>query len=92
MSEIELELANILKQEIDNENYARVHALCVSMTAIKEKQERERGCTWTLVDEYCNEYETDCGHIFSLNTDTPSENGMRFCCYCGKDLRKEVQG
>lgn len=30
--------------------------------------------------------ETTCGHAFELNDGTPTENGMKFCCYCGQVL------
>lgn len=35
-------------------------------------------------------YETDCGNSFVLMDDTPSDNGMKFCCYCGCALQEEL--
>lgn len=29
---------------------------------------------------------TDCGESFDITEGTPTENHMRFCCYCGKPL------
>ena len=41
-------------------------------------------CRWT--DERGEYWETECGHQFCLIDGTPSENGMAYCCYCGKRL------
>jgi len=46
-------------------------------------------CKWTrVVDhyEYLDLWETDCGNCFELYNGTPAENGMQYCCYCGKAL------
>lgn len=29
---------------------------------------------------------TDCGNGFELMDGSPLDNGMKFCCYCGKRL------
>lgn len=31
-------------------------------------------------------YQTECGHSFFFDTDGASENGCKFCCYCGASL------
>ncbi len=44
-------------------------------------------CTWA--DEggdFAGTYRTTCDNYFSIIDGTPSENGMRFCCYCGRPL------
>lgn len=43
-------------------------------------------CSW--VPDSDGNYETLCGEMFTLNDGTPSENGMKFCPYCGKPLRE----
>lgn len=45
-------------------------------------------CIWSQeeFDEY-NMWNTECGESFCLETDTPKENKMNYCCYCGKKLR-----
>ena len=43
-------------------------------------------CTWRNEDSYTNVWETDCGHTFLINEDTPLENNMRFCCFCGEAI------
>lgn len=44
-------------------------------------------CIWSKeeFDEY-NMWNTECGESFCLETDTPKENKMKYCCYCGKEL------
>ena len=37
-------------------------------------------------------WETDCGETFVLNDGTPYENGMRFCCFCGKGIAQFPEG
>ena len=47
-------------------------------------------CSWVEQDEgEC--WETSCGKIFVFNYGSPSENGMIFCCYCGKPLVEAVK-
>jgi hypothetical protein len=41
-------------------------------------------CLWK--EDSDGNYDTDCGCAFCLEAGTPSENGMRFCCYCGSVL------
>ena len=49
-------------------------------------------CLWTLTDSSENLWETSCGNVFFLIEDTPKENGMQYCCYCGKALAEEIKG
>ena len=47
-------------------------------------------CTWTQQDhEGGDSWETDCGNAFWLDGGPPSENSMRFCCYCGRPLAEK---
>jgi hypothetical protein len=46
-------------------------------------------CTWSQNshdDIDCSVWHTDCHGEFCLNDGDPKENGMKFCCYCGKPL------
>ena len=45
-------------------------------------------CHWVQDSDWENsgDYYTSCGEAFSLCEGTPEENGLRFCCYCGKEL------
>lgn len=40
-------------------------------------------CTWTNDGEA---WRTSCGHYFTLIDGAPTDNKMRFCCYCGKAI------
>jgi hypothetical protein len=47
-------------------------------------------CTWTQQDHEDGDcWETDCGGAFGIDEGAPSENGMRFCCYCGRPLAEQ---
>jgi len=41
-------------------------------------------CVWT--EDFGGTYATTCGDQHVLYEGTPAENGMNFCCYCGKPL------
>mgnify|MGYP001330034860 FL=1 len=43
-------------------------------------------CHWSQDGEDSDVWATQCGHYFAITADTPSENEMRFCCYCGRPL------
>ncbi len=47
-------------------------------------------CTWiewaTVIGEPTNNWDTGCGHTFSVTEGKPSENHFKFCCFCGKPL------
>jgi hypothetical protein len=50
---------------------------------------KESACTWTQVDEDSELWETECGESFYLESNSPNEGGLKFCCYCGKSLAEE---
>lgn len=41
-------------------------------------------CQWQADSD--GNYSTSCGETFTLIDGTPSENCMRYCCYCGKKV------
>ena len=44
-------------------------------------------CHWTQdADPDFAVWQTDCGEAFTLMEGGPTENTMRFCCYCGLAL------
>jgi hypothetical protein len=45
-------------------------------------------CDWTRRDTYGVYWETACGHAVPLADGSPTQAGMRFCCYCGGLLRE----
>ena len=60
--------------------------------SVSEQIERQLNtCTWTFDenDDMTAYYETECGQAFILTEGTFKDNGMRFCCYCGKEINQE---
>lgn len=54
---------------------------------LKLEEQREQYCHWLQQDGENSEDWLACDDkIFCLTNGTPSENGMRFCPYCGKNL------
>jgi hypothetical protein len=43
-------------------------------------------CRWRE-DVDAELWTTDCGNTFCFIDAGPKENGMTFCCYCGKKLK-----
>ena len=43
-----------------------------------------KDCHW--VEDELGNWDTDCGDCHVLIVGKPSENGMKFCCYCGRRL------
>lgn len=44
----------------------------------------EPKCEW--IDSHEDGWTTDCGNAFVFNDEGPTENGFKFCPYCGKPL------
>ena len=59
--------------------------------AILDKTQEDRNvtdkCEWVEDDE--GNFETSCGEMFTFADGTPSDNAMKFCCYCGKELSEK---
>ena len=47
-------------------------------------------CKWFKEDPDSEdeEYTTGCNKNFILIDGTPSDNGMKYCCYCGKSIKE----
>ena len=46
-------------------------------------------CEWSEEDPWGSmpdTWQTSCGNLFSFTDGGPTENEMKFCCYCGKRL------
>ena len=43
-------------------------------------------CKWS--EDADGNWETDCGNAFCLEDGPPSENNLRYCCYCGRKLEE----
>ena len=47
-------------------------------------------CEWREdVSEYGNVWETACGQTYIFEDGAPSDNGAKFCSYCGRVLREK---
>ena len=46
----------------------------------------EKYCIWIEDDD--GVYQTSCLHSFEFMDGTPESNGIKFCPYCGKELRQ----
>jgi hypothetical protein len=45
------------------------------------------GCQWSRdSDEDSDTWSTACSHYFTLIDGTPTDNGLKYCCYCGRPL------
>ena len=51
-------------------------------------------CEWVQEDPFGSGdsciWQTECGHEFVFDEGTPSENGAKWCLYCGKKLVERV--
>ena len=46
-------------------------------------------CLWSRDgDEEHDVWGTSCGRYFTIIEGTPTDNEMRFCCYCGGNLEE----
>lgn len=43
-------------------------------------------CVWAQDHEDSDVWVARCGQYFTLNEGTPSDNSMKFCCFCGRSL------
>jgi len=48
----------------------------------------EKHCFWEQDEDGI--WQTDCGEMFEIETGTPLENKMKYCCFCAKPI-KEIE-
>jgi hypothetical protein len=59
----------------------------LSLPALREAEPTPNVCHWTDdTDPDFNVWRTGCGEMFTFLEDGPTENKMRYCCYCGLAL------
>ena len=49
-------------------------------------------CEWTVDNNLPEDdrlYSTACGEEFLFIDGSPKDNGLKFCCYCGKPIKGE---
>jgi hypothetical protein len=59
------------------------------VTNAKQLETEPNSCQWTLDYLVCEDdetWQTACGQQFVINSGTPEENKMRYCCFCGEPL------
>jgi len=59
------------------------------MLALEDEQARnKKPCIWNLPAE--GPYMTSCGEAFEFTVDRPKENGVKFCPFCGCELKLNI--
>lgn len=58
--------------------------------AIKATVLEPTPCNWAQDDSESDAWGTGCGKVFRLDEGLPSDNKLKFCCYCGKPLTESV--
>ena len=58
---------------------------------VERRPDRPHRCDWSN-DEDHGKWDTSCGQAFYFIDDGPTENGFRFCPYCGGTLHEETLG
>lgn len=69
------------------EHNATITALRAALAQQAEPAQQVKTCAWR--DNLDAIYETECGNLHIVNDGTLEENGMRYCCYCGKEIKDE---
>ena len=59
------------------------------LEAERDRLRGEKACTWTEHED--GPYTTSCGNTFEFIDDGPSENGAKFCIYCGGPIVEAAQ-
>jgi len=49
-------------------------------------------CKWERYGIEWNTYDTECGGTFELFAGDPEENKMKFCPYCGREIKEQSDG
>ena len=67
--------------------HARIIAFENSIKLVNEAEAKWESdcCEWKYDDEE-DYYETSCGNLQIIMGGTPTENGYRFCLYCGRKI------
>jgi hypothetical protein len=65
----------------------RIDNLRAALAQQDEPVQQVKTCAWR--DNLDAIYETECGNLHIVNDGTLEENGMKYCCYCGKEIKDE---
>lgn len=66
------------------------HAAMPLIPALQSQDRKDTFCVWHNDPETDNSWDTSCRQLFELYDGTPTENGMKFCCYCGGSLVEHI--
>jgi len=72
----------------DPRHYTLVHNRYLARLKSHENRTKppdDAHCVWA-VDDFDGSYDTSCGNKFQFTDAGPEENGMVYCCYCGRIL------
>lgn len=73
----------ILHPQIDDSIYD-------AQTSESDSPVTQNVCSWIQEDDPdINLWRTSCRNTFYLDSDKPSDNHMKYCCYCGKLIKEE---
>ena len=94
MYQISKALANLRKMKkksailsIDDRKVISSTIDLLEKAELKLEEQAERYCQWLQQDgEFSEDWLACDDKLFCLQNGTPSENGMGFCPYCGKNL------
>ena len=67
--------------------HENIAALRAALAQQAEPAQQVKTCAWR--DNLDAIYETECGNLHIVNDGTLEENGMKYCCYCGKEIEDE---
>jgi len=79
-----------LEDEIYDWKIVRDDVGVLVLLPITKAKEKEDMCIWSLNSLDWNTWDTGCGEKFQLDNGTPSSNSMKYCCYCGKEVKDKV--
>jgi hypothetical protein len=77
----------VQRGEIGGHN--RGHGWAVLLSSIADKHLTKVECGWTRTPSIIEDedtWTTLCGNVWMFVEGTPQDNGMKFCCYCGRPL------
>jgi hypothetical protein len=77
----------IQRGEIGGHN--RGHGWAVLLSSIANKHLVKVECGWTRTPSIIEDedtWTTLCGNVWMFEEGTPQDNGMKFCCYCGRPI------
>jgi hypothetical protein len=79
----EVRLGKRAREALTDERLGRLDDAIAALTAAAQPVEAVALCQWTQDGEGSDVWHAGCGHYFCLNEGTPTDNNMKYCCYCG---------